>query len=138
MDKKLTEIESIAIDNALKDFLDLHKKDSVFKKVLPFFLKKNGIDENRLDFIIKELSVLNILEYKYDNGKKSLGHNFNRSEIIELLKNGGMSEKWLEKESKRVNIKLINKTLKDYFWTKLISWFSFGIAVILAILELIQ
>jgi len=45
---------------------------------------------------------------------------------------------WLEREEKRVNIKLINKTLNDYFFTKCISWLSFAIAVILAVLEIIK
>ena len=57
---------------------------------------------------------------------------------IELLKNGGMTEKWLEKENKRVNIKLIKKTLKDFKITKYIAIGSFIIAITLAIMEIIQ
>ena len=106
MKKELTENESISIDLALKRFLDLHQKENVFKGVLPFFLKETGIEEERIEFIIIELSTLNILSYKNEIGDTTLGHKFNREEIIELLKNGGMTDKWLEKESKRVNIKI--------------------------------
>lgn len=138
MKKELSKSESKKIDLSLKKYLDLYQEENVFKNTLPFFLKEEGIKEDRIEFIITELSTLNILSYKNERGDKKLGHKFNRNEIIELLKNGGMYEKWLEKESKRVNIKLINKTLKDYFWTKCISWASLVIALILAIVEIIQ
>lgn len=135
---EITENESISIDLALKKFLDLHQKDNVFKGVLPFFLKETGIKKERIEFIIIELSALNILSYKNEKGDKTLGHKFNREEIIELLKNGGMTDKWLEKESKRVNIKLINKTLSEFFWTKWIARISFFITLILLALKLIE
>lgn len=138
MKKELTENESISIDLALKRFLDLHQKENVFKGVLPFFLKETGIEEERIEFIIIELSTLNILSYKNEIGDTTLGHKFNREEIIELLKNGGMTDKWLEKESKRVNIKLINKTLSEFLYTKWIARISFSITIILLILKLIE
>ncbi|MDX6747369.1 hypothetical protein SHK09_11245 [Polaribacter sp. PL03] len=138
MKKELTENESISIDLALKRFLDLHQKENVFKGVLSFFLKETGIEEERIEFIIIELSTLNILSYKNEIGDTTLGHKFNREEIIELLKNGGMTDKWLEKESKRVNIKLINKTLSEFLYTKWIARISFSITIILLILKLIE
>ena len=49
-----------------------------------------------------------------------------------------MYNAWLEREEKVSNIKLINKTLKDYFLTKVISWLSLLIAGILAALEIIK
>ena len=137
MKKELTENESIAIDYALKKYLDLHPSgQTVFKAVFPFFVKEIITEEKRIKFIITELSVLNILSYKNERGDETLVHKFNREEIIELLKNGGMTAKWLEKESKRVNLKLINKTLKDYYWTKWISIISFAIGIVLSIVEI--
>lgn len=139
MKKEITEKESIAIDFALKRYLDSYTEgEKVFKNVIPFFMKDIVTEEKRIKFIISELSALNLLTYKNERGIETLGHKFNRKEISEFLKTGGMTALWLEKESKRLNIRLINKTLKDYKTTKYISWFSFGIAVILAILELIR
>ncbi|MDX6748167.1 hypothetical protein SHK09_15320 [Polaribacter sp. PL03] len=138
MKKELTEKESISIDLALKKFLDIHQKENVYKGALPFLLKETGINKERIEFIIIELSTLNILSYKNERGDKTLGHKFKREEIIELLKNGGMTNKWLEKENKRVNIKLINKTLSEFLWTKWIARISFLITIILLILKLIE
>ena len=137
MKKELTEKESIAIDFALKKYLDLYKKEeSVFKNVLPFFMKEIITEKERIKFIITELSVLNILSYKNEIGVEMLGHKFKREEVIELLKNGGMTAKWLEKESKRLNIKLINKTLSEFCWTKWIARIGFFITIILLFLKL--
>ena len=86
MKKELTENESIAIDYALKKYLDLYpSRQTVFKAVLPFFVKEIITEEKRIKFIITELSVLNILSYKNERGDETLVHKFNREEIIELF-----------------------------------------------------
>ncbi|WP_299064276.1 hypothetical protein [uncultured Polaribacter sp.] len=137
MRKEITENESIAIDFALKKYLDLYQEgEKVFKKALPFFMKEFVTEGKRIKFIISELRALNLLTYKNERGIETLGHKFNRKEISEFLKNGGMTKLWLEKESKRLNIKLINKTLEDYKTTKYISWISLAIALILLFLKL--
>jgi hypothetical protein len=70
---------------------------------------KSGINENRFDEIIIELNSLNILTHKNDTGDETLSVILKRDEFTGLLKNGGMSKKWIDRKSKRVNIKLINK-----------------------------
>lgn len=139
MKKEITEKESIAIDFALKRYLDSYAEDEkVFKNVIPFFMKDIVTEEKRIKFIISELSALNLLKYKNERGIETLGHKFNRIEISEFLKNGGMTKLWLEKESKRVNIRLINKTLSEFCWTKWIARISFFITIILLVLKLIE
>ena len=138
MNKELTEFECISIDSSLKKYLELYHEESIYKNRFPFLLEKSGINENRIDFILIELSVLNIVSLKNDRGIKTLSHKFNRTEIETLLKNGGMTGKWLDRESKRVNIKLINKTLSEFCWTKWIARIGFSITIILLVLKLIE
>ncbi len=138
MNKELTEKESISIDFALKTYLDSYQEENIFKNRFPFLLKENGINEKRIDFIIIELSVLNIVTIKNERGDKTLGHKFNRSEIINLLKNGGMTEKWLERENKRVNIKLSKETIKEFPKTKRIAFVGLIISILLLLKELYE
>jgi hypothetical protein len=139
MKKELTEKESIAIDLALKKYLDLYQKNDFVKKgALPFFMKEFVSEKKRIEFIITELVALNILEYKNDRGDEMLVHKFKRDEVFELIKNGGMTDKWLKKESTRVNMKLINKTLKDFELTRLLAIGGFIIAFVLLVLKLTE
>ena len=138
MTKELTENECIAIDTSLKIYLDEYQEENIFKNRFTFLLEKNGIDKNRIDFIIIELSVLKILSYKNERGDKTLGHKFNRQEIEKLLQTGGLTNKWLDTESKRINLKLSKKVLKEYPYTRFIAWVSLVIALGLGILELIR
>ena len=136
MNKELTEFECISIDSSLKEYLELYHEENIYKNRFPFLLDKNGINKNRTDFILIELSVLNVVSLKNDRGIKTLSHKFNRTEIETLLKNGGMTEKWLKRENKRVNIKLINKTLSEFCWTKWIARIGIIISVVLLLKEL--
>jgi len=138
MKKEITEEESRKIDLILKFLLTFKDKNYLPPSNTPFIFKEYGItDIERVEYICEKLSILKVFELKHEGKFKLLVH-FSKDRITEFLANGGMTDIWLNREEKRVNIRLINKTLKDYFWTKFISWFSFGIAVILAILELIQ
>ena len=81
---------------------------------------------------------MKILSYKNERGDKTLGHKFNRQEIEKLLQTGGLTNKWLDTESKRINLKLSKKVLKEYPYTRFIAWVSLVIALGLGILELIR
>jgi hypothetical protein len=129
MKKELTKNESIAIDFALKKYLDLYTENEFVKKwTLPYFMKDFVTEEKRIEFIITELVSLNILEYKNDRGVEMLVHKFKRDEVFELLKNGGMTAKWFEKELKRANLRLSEETLKQFPFTR-------GLAIVAAVIS---
>lgn len=136
MNNELTEKECIAIDNSLKTFLDEYQEDNIFKNRLPYLLEQNGVDKNRIDFIITELSVLKILSYKNERGDKTLGHKFNRQEIEKLVQTGGFTNKWLDIESKRINLTISKNLLNEYPYTKWFARIGFAIAILLALKEI--
>ena len=136
MTNELTENECIAIDISLKIYLDEYQEENIFKNRFTFLLEKNGIDKDRIDFIITELSVLKILSYKNERGDKTLGHKFNRQEIETLLKNGGLTSKWLDIESKRINLKISKNVLNEYPYTKWFARLGFIFSILLLLKEL--
>jgi len=136
MNNELTEKECIAIDNSLKTFLDEYQEDNIFKNRLPYLLEQNRVDKNRVDFIITELSVLKILSYKNERGDKTLGHKFNRQEIEKLLQSGGLTTKWLDIESKRINLKISKNVLNEYPYTKWFARLGFIFSALLLLKEL--
>jgi hypothetical protein len=136
MRNELTENECIAIDISLKIYLDEYQEENIFKNRFPFLLEENGIDKSRINFIITELSVLKILSYKNERGDKALGHKFNRQEIETLLKNGGLTNKWLDTESKRINLKISKNVLNEYPYTKWFARLGFFFSVLLLLKEL--
>jgi len=136
MTYELTRKESESIDFFLKEYLDIYNDENVYKGKIIFLIKKAGITDNRIDFVLKELSSLNILSIKNKRGVKILGIKLNKKEIIGFLKNGGMTDKWLEREQKRIDISLSEKTLKEFPKTKWIARIGFIIGVVLVIKEL--
>jgi hypothetical protein len=93
MKKELTKKESKLIDKSLQEYLDLHQKENIKKSYFTFLMKRNGINEDRFEYIYSLLNSLNILTYKNDRGVETLGIKFSRNEVKDLLKNGGLSEK---------------------------------------------
>jgi hypothetical protein len=137
MNKEITETESKQIDLILELLLSYKYELFLVPSKTFFAFKKFGIiNEKRIEFICERLNILKVFELKNENRRAEI--HFFKDRITVLLANGGMTDIWLEREVKRVNIKLINKTLKDYFLTKCISWLSFAIAGILAVLEIIK
>ncbi|TXE13786.1 hypothetical protein FUA26_02505 [Seonamhaeicola algicola] len=138
MELELTEKECLSIDNALKKYLDLFHEEIIYQNRFPFLLKESGINENRINFILTELAILNLVSFKNNRGDKTLSHNFNRNEIHSFLKNGGMTNKWLEIESKRTDLKLSKETLKEFPRTKWFARIGAFIGIVLALKELIE
>jgi hypothetical protein len=136
MNKELSKEESEFIDVFLKKYLDIYQIENIFKGKIIFLMKESGIIPERIDFIVFELSSLNILNNKNDRGEKKLAFDFNRANIVELISNGGMTEKWLDREQKRINLKLSENTLKEFPKTKWIARIGLGIAIILGLKDL--
>ncbi|MCC1485575.1 hypothetical protein [Winogradskyella immobilis] len=136
MNKELSKEESEFIDTFLKEYLDKYQTESVFKGKVTFLMKESGINPLRNDFILKELYSLSILSFKHESGHKKLAIDFNRDNIVELIKNGGMTEKWLNREQKKINISLSENTLKEFPKTKWFARIGFFIAVVLGLKEL--
>jgi hypothetical protein len=133
---EFTEIESKQIDLTLELLLTYTESFLVSNRTL-FAFKENGIiDHEKVEFICEKLNILGVFELKHEDKRTDI--HFFKDKITIFLAKGGMTDIWLERENKIVNIRLINKTLKDYFLTKCISWLSFAIAVILAVLEIIK
>tara|TARA_R110002126_G_scaffold224174_1_gene369078 strand:- start:2272 stop:2805 length:534 start_codon:yes stop_codon:yes gene_type:complete len=136
MKKNITEQEAESTDLALEYLLTFDETFLLYTRTFIVF-NKFGINNERAEFICEKLNILKVVELKHQEKRRASIH-FNKDTIKEFLAKGGMTNIWLEREEKRVNIKLINKTLKDYFLTKIISWLSFAIAGILAALEIIK
>ena len=138
MKEEITEIESKQIDQALEFLLTFKDENFIVSNRTFCVFEKFGIkDKKRVEYICEKLNILKVFELKHE-GKRRCSIHFFKDKIIEFLANGGMYNAWLEREEKVSNIKLINKTLKDYFLTKVISWLSLLIAGILAALEIIK
>ncbi|WP_343330335.1 hypothetical protein [Polaribacter staleyi] len=118
MKKEITEQESKQIDLILEFLLTLKNENFLPSGRTSFTFKKFGItDIERVEYICEKLSVLNLFELKHE-GKLRLLIHFFKDKITEFLSNGGMTDIWLERESKRVNIKLSKETLKQFPITK--------------------
>jgi hypothetical protein len=102
MNKELTKKESKSIDASLQEYLDLHQKESVKKSDFIFLMKRNRINEVRFEYIFSLLNSLKVLAYKNERGDETLGIKFNRNEVIELLKKGGITEKTSKLKSSKV------------------------------------
>lgn len=136
MTDELTKAESNSIDIFLKEYLEIYNDENVFKGKILFLIKESGISNERTDFVLKELSSLNILSNKNERGEITQSIRMSRKDIKDLLKNGGMTNKWLEREQKRINFKLSENTLKEFHKTKWFARIGFIIGVILALKEL--
>jgi hypothetical protein len=137
MTEELTEKESKQIDLTLELLLTYANRYYIMSDMTFVAFENNGItNQKRVEFICEKLNILGVFELKNENIRSEI--HFFKDKITVFLTKGGMTDIWLERENKRANIKLINKTLSEFCVIKWIARLSFFIVIILAILQIIQ
>jgi hypothetical protein len=137
MKEEITEIEAKQIDKTLGFLLTFKHENFLVSNRTFFVFKKYGItNREKVEFICEKLNILGVFELKHEDNRTKI--HFFKDKITEFLANGGMTDIWLEREGKTVNITLIKKTLKDFGLNKIIVIGGFIIAAVLLFLKLTE
>ena len=134
--KELTEKEAESTDLALEFLLTFNENFLIYTRTF-FVFNKFEINNERAEFICEKLNILKVFELKHE-GKQRASIHFSKLLITEFLAKGGMTDIWFERENKRLNIKLINKTLHEFKTTKLLAIIASIISGSVLILELVK
>jgi hypothetical protein len=137
MKKEITEIEAKQIDLTLELLLTYTDKNFIVSSMTFFAFDKNGItNEKRVEFICEKLNILGVFELKHENKRADI--HFFKDRINMFLTKGGMTDIWLDRENKRANIKLINKTLSEFKKTRTLAIIASIISGGVLVLELVK